>query len=161
MLISIHLSPLPWARKPYSPVSTQGPDTKDYCVTAPGTSAATAGLFCAFLLSFLVFGNRFCCSYDWCSCKASGYVVPGNRGDKCQGGMKGPRSETMLGNLRLRLHMLTHTPCLPGVLFPTQVDQSYPMSLILTLTGQKKSDFFWSMYMLKEEQNNSDARFWN
>ena len=62
MLISVHLSLLPGARKPYSPESIQGPDTRDYCVTTGGASVATAVYFEPLPFSFLDSGNSFCCS---------------------------------------------------------------------------------------------------
>lgn len=66
-------------------------------------------------------------------------VVAGSRGDRCQSEVEGSPhpQESNLGNLGVKVaHAHTFLPTHMD-LFPSQVDQSNPMSVILILTGQK------------------------
>lgn len=68
-----------------------------------------------------------------------GRVVPGSGGDRCLSEDKGfhHSKKAILENLGLRGHLLTPKIATLGTFFPPKWDQSNPMSVILTLMGQK------------------------
>lgn len=154
MLISIHLGPLPWPRKPYSPVSVWHPDTKDYCINTPGGPTATAlhfvpSLFLSWSLVRVFLGTTIVAL-----AKQVGCVAPGTRGDKCHMGMRGPPSRPVLEYMGLSLQCShTHVANL-GSLFSLHGPVQSIASSDLNLDGQKNpKTLLWNTYMLTGLRN--------